>query len=123
MLKRVRSHHDFMWGYLRDLLLCFTRPAIIFLSVLTMTVVGLTSSLFYYLEEASNPNVNSYLDAVYFMCTTITTVGYGDIAPVTGAGRGIAIGMMFLGTGLFVSFTAVIATSIMEIEQRRQERE
>lgn len=120
MLQRVRSHHDFMWSYLKRLFLAFTRPAIIFLSFFTLTVINGAAALFYYFENIENNNITSYFDAFYFISTTITSVGYGDITPITNAGKIIAIFIMYLGTALFVSFTAVIATSIIDIEPEAQ---
>jgi voltage-gated potassium channel len=40
----------------------------------------------------------------------VTTVGYGDISPVTPAGRLIAIFLMLLGIGLLATFSATIAS-------------
>ncbi len=46
------------------------------------------------------------IDAVYFTMATIATVGYGDIAPVTTTGKGLAIVLIFAGVGTFVSLLA-----------------
>lgn len=61
----------------------------------------------------------SFLDALYFTIVTVGTVGYGDIYPVTAAGRTLAILMIVLGVGTFLG---VIATVTEIILQRREKR-
>lgn len=120
IMTHVKSQHDFMWGYLKDLLEALFRPSMAFLILFGMTMTLCFALAFYAIEgHGVNPNVHNLFDAIYFSASTMTTVGFGDIAPVTPWGRGLAILMMFLGTGLFVSYTAVIATVIMSIEQAK----
>ncbi len=116
MLKHVRRHHDFMWTYIKALAKGFTRPAIIFLTFFANTLILIFAYLFYWLEFGPNPTVKSFLDAVYFAVTTMTTVGFGDVLPITSAGKVLAIIMMLIGTGFYVSFTAVLASLVMDIE-------
>jgi voltage-gated potassium channel len=112
-----------MWSYLKSLLVhFFERPAFIFLVGLAMTAMVICSALFYWFEFGSNPRVLSYLDAVYFSVTTLCTVGFGDITPVTDAGKILVIFMMLLGTMIFVSFTGVMASAVLELELEYKER-
>lgn len=53
--------------------------------------------------------INSLGDAVWWSFTTMTTVGYGDLAPTTGLGRVLAIGLMLSGIALLGVVTANIA--------------
>ena len=46
----------------------------------------------------------------------MTTVGFGDLVPRTDAGRVVAMLMMLSGTMIFVSFTAVVSSVILELE-------
>ncbi|MDQ0257775.1 voltage-gated potassium channel [Evansella vedderi] len=76
-------------------------------------VIGFTTALIlftaipiYYLE----PAIETYQDALWWSMVTATTVGYGDIAPVTGAGRMIAVVLMVVGIGLIGMVTSSIAT-------------
>lgn len=56
------------------------------------------------------PNINSYEDALWWAIVTATTVGYGDISPVTGIGRLVAFVLMMFGIGLIGMVTGSIAT-------------
>lgn len=46
-----------------------------------------------YVVETSHPgsNINSFVSAIWYSIVTLTTVGYGDYYPVTGAGRLISL--------------------------------
>lgn len=121
MLHHLRRPHRFMMNYSRALLQSILRPVILFLVILALTAINIGAMLFWFCEHAVNPNLHSYLDALYFTTATMTTVGYGDITPVTSFGKILAMGFMLLGTAIFVSFTAVLSTLIMEIEMRAKE--
>ncbi|AKH86606.1 ion transporter [Streptomyces sp. CNQ-509] len=66
-------------------------------------------------------NIHTLGDAVWWAFTTMTTVGYGDLAPTTGLGRLLAIGLMVSGIALLGLVTANIAAWF--ISQVRQESE
>ncbi len=61
----------------------------------------------------------SLRDALWWSVVTITTVGYGDMVPVTTGGRIVAICMMFLGIGFLGMFTANIASIFVEGRMKR----
>jgi voltage-gated potassium channel len=54
------------------------------------------------------------LDAVYLSVTTLTTVGYGDVAPVTDAGRAFTTFFVVAGMGILLAFVTAIAAQIRE---------
>lgn len=81
-----------------------------------MSLIMLFSSLFYWLEMGENPKLQSGLDSLYFSVATLTSVGFGDIAPVTPSGKILTIVMMLVGSAIYVSFTAVVATTILELD-------
>ncbi len=63
------------------------------------------------LEHGQNRHITSFGDALYWSFTTATTVGYGDIAPVTPEGRTLAGVLVFCGIGL-LGFASARLTAI-----------
>jgi voltage-gated potassium channel len=68
----------------------------------------------YVLEEKINPNIDSLFDAMYWALVTISTVGYGDISPVTPEGRSISIIMIIIGIAMISFATSVIVSAFSE---------
>ena len=58
--------------------------------------------------------ITTFGDAVWWSITTITTVGYGDLSPVTGIGRVIAVVLMIGGISLVGVVTATLASWIVQ---------
>jgi len=75
--------------------------------------VIIVGALFMYAVESGKENsqINSVLDAFWWAVTTVTTVGYGDIIPVSDAGKILAIFYMFFGIGILVIFLSVLGTN------------
>lgn len=112
-----------MWDYAVELALSLSRPAMVFLIFIAVTIMVLAAAVFHWIEGASlNPKITGFFDSLYFTVTTMSGVGYGDVVPVTVAGKIVSMIMMVAGTAIFASFTAVIATSIIEIEAARKKQ-
>lgn len=60
--------------------------------------------------------INSFFDALWWSAATITTVGYGDIYPITAAGRIIAVFTMVVGISTLAVVTARIAQFLISTE-------
>lgn len=70
--------------------------------------------------------INTFGTALWWSCVTITTVGYGDYAPVTTEGRLVAVAMMIGGVMLVGAVTASFATWLIErlrIEEEAEQAE
>ena len=65
-------------------------------------------------RTASDSNIKTFGEAIWWMFETLTTVGYGDYAPVTVAGRTIAISIMLLGISLLGVVSASLAASLLK---------
>jgi voltage-gated potassium channel len=65
-------------------------------------------------ERGGDGGIQSFGDALWWAMTTITTVGYGDLYPVTTTGRFIAAGLMFAGIAVLGVVTASFASWLVE---------
>jgi len=75
--------------------------------------------------ESQQPDsqINSMLDAVWWTVATVTTVGYGDIVPVTDTGKIVAIFFMFFGIGVLAIFLSVLGTQFYKRRFETEEKE
>jgi len=83
--------------------------ALIVATALSATVL-ISTALFYSAENGINPDVNTYFDSFWWAMVTGTTIGYGDITPVTTSGRWVAIFLMVFGLGVFGFVTGSVAS-------------
>lgn len=65
-------------------------------------------------RHATDPNIKTIGDALWWAVTTITTVGYGDRYPTTTEGRVIAVGLMIAGIALLGVMTATLASCLVD---------
>ena len=65
-------------------------------------------------KDAPGASITTYPDALWWAVVTVTTVGYGDLYPVTTTGRIFAVPMMFVGIGLVGLVTASMAAWLVE---------
>lgn len=64
--------------------------------------------------HAIGSNIHTLGDSMWWAAVTITTVGYGDVAPVTLEGRLIAVGVMIAGIALIGTVTATLASFFID---------
>jgi voltage-gated potassium channel len=73
----------------------------------------LSGTLFYRTVEGW-----STVDAFYFSVTTLTTVGLGDLAPVTTLGKLFTVAYIFAGLGLIAGFINIVAQETLSSRRR-----
>jgi len=93
--------------------------------VLTFTLMGfllvISSSLLFYCENEVQPEVFSSIPAtMWWSIATLTTVGYGDMYPVTLVGKSCAGIIAVLGIGMFALPTGIIGAGFVEAIQREK---
>ncbi len=101
---------------LRDALKASRAKIAVFLyTVLIVSVV--IGSLMFIIEEGEGSGFTSIPRSIYWTIVTLTTVGYGDIAPQTELGQFIAVLIMILGYGIIA-----VPTGIVTVEYAKSQR-
>lgn len=108
ILKLTSYMHEY--SMLGNALLASRRKILIFLSVVMM-IVFLLGTVMYVVEGPGN-GFSSIPTSVYWAISTVTTVGFGDIAPKSDIGRAIASLMMLLGWGILAVPTGIISSEM-----------
>ena len=81
------------------------------------------SGLIYAAESGSNTQITDFFDALYFGLTTLTTVGFGDITPVTPVGRLIVSASTVVGIALVpLQLTGLAETLLKETRAREAQQ-
>jgi voltage-gated potassium channel len=91
--------------------------------VTMMIIVTIQGALVYFIEHRINPGFSSIPRAVYWAVVTLTTVGYGDIAPQTVPGQFIAALLMLLGYGIIAVPTGIVTAEVALTEMAHRQHE
>jgi voltage-gated potassium channel len=85
---------------------------------------ALVSAIFFHhLESATNPNIQSFLDSLSWSVGLITTIGYGNVMPITTAGKTLSLFMMAGGSIVIWLYMALFVSALMSPELNRIESE
>lgn len=107
MLRLMRSYH--LLKELRSMSGYFRRnEEIIQSSVNLLVFIFVVTAVVFVTEGHQNPAINTYLDALYFTVTTLTTTGFGDITLTDSFGRLLAVVIMIFGVALFLRLVQTI---------------
>ncbi|MDE0151989.1 MAG: potassium channel family protein [Bdellovibrionales bacterium] len=88
-------------------------PILIFFMTAGNVIMFSSAYVFLHFEKNVNPEVQNYGDALWWALCTISTVGYGDIVPVTGIGRLTGAFLIIVGIIFFLGFSASIVSIIL----------
>jgi voltage-gated potassium channel len=106
-LRLLRSFHllrdlraDSTWFRMHEDVIQRTLNLGVFIFVITSAV--------FVTQHTINPQIGTYIDALYFTITTLTTTGFGDITLQGDGGRMIAVVIMVVGVGLFLRLLQAI---------------
>ena len=89
---------------------------------LTSILLVVASTLMYYLESKVQPEAfPNIVASLWWAVATLTTIGYGDVFPVTGMGRLLSGIIAVLGIGLVALPTAIISSGFVEALARKPE--
>lgn len=91
-----------------------------YLLVYGLGMVIISATIVTSVESGKESSITSFPDALWWSWVTVTTVGYGDMFPITLAGRMIATMLMLVGIGLFGGLTANLATLLLRSERSNE---
>ena len=103
-------------GFARALRRGWSDPQFRALAAIVVTLLA-SGTLFYWRFEGW-----SVIDSLYFSVITLTTVGYGDLAPTTAGSKVFTVVYVLLGLGVLVSFLSAVAGHAVEARLERRER-
>lgn len=112
-LFRVNAYYDSI-NVIRDVILAKKQQ--LFSSIFIILVLMMGSSLcMYSLEHEAQPDVfENAFSGLWWATSTLLTVGYGDIYPITTAGKAFGIVIAFLGVGMVAIPTGIISAGFVE---------
>ncbi|MGW6838409.1 potassium channel family protein [Streptomyces sp. NPDC054949] len=92
---------------------------------LSAVLLGFSGALCVYHEERLIPGstIRTFGDSLWWVSQTLTTVGYGDITPVSPVGRLIAVVMMVFGVALLGAVTGSFSSWLIQVFRREDEKE
>jgi len=107
-------------GLLRQLFLKKQEATLVGIVLLLGCVIAFSSVGILIAEQDSGGSINTAEKAIWFTVSTFTTVGYGDLTPITTFGRAVAALTMLAGISIFGAFTALMATFLVSAPQHQE---
>lgn len=87
-----------------------------------LIIITIMAALMHVVESNKNPQFSSMPQSMYWAIVTMTTVGYGDIAPVTALGKFLSAIMMLIGYSMIIVPAGILSAEIAVEAQRHAKR-
>ncbi len=95
----------------------------VYLMAMAVGVVFFCGIIIYFIESPhENSEIKTLVDAIWYATATVTTVGYGDVVPVTQEGRIMGIVMMFVGIFIFALIISRLGAILIGSQLKKRER-
>ena len=96
------------------------RNALLGSQIMVISILLVVSTFIYFLESSVQPEVFGSIPAtMWWGIATLTTVGYGDVVPMTDLGKLLASFTMLVGIGMFALPAAILASAYYEEIQKK----
>jgi voltage-gated potassium channel len=103
--------------------LIIAREELILFGFVAIILLYLSAVGIYYFERAAQPEeFSSVLHSLWWAVTTLTTVGYGDMYPVTAGGKLFTFIVLMIGLGIVAIPTGLFASALTKVRDEEQER-
>lgn len=118
LLKLVR-YNKAMRHFTRAMLMA--KEQIILFMAITLVLIYFAAVGIYYFENEAQPEYfSSIFDSLWWSIVTLTTVGYGDVYPITVGGRIFTFFILLIGLGIVAIPTGIISSSLTKaIEEKK----
>ena len=96
------------------------KPELLVSLTLGLILMVFASSLMYFIEHEAQPDhFSSIPQTMWWAVSTLTTIGYGDVFPITPLGKFVGSIIAFIGVGLFALPAAILASGFAEMETKQ----
>jgi voltage-gated potassium channel len=99
-----------------------SRPKIIVFLLSIFIVVIIVGTLMYIIEGPAN-GFDNIAESIYWAIITLTTVGYGNIVPVTALGKMLAAFIMILGYAVIAVPTGIVSSEFTKNRKEKKQKE
>jgi voltage-gated potassium channel len=117
-ISRYNNSLNLIWSVIKE-----KKAELLITGFVTFLILLIASFIMYFVEGNTQPEAFPDIpSSIWWAVATLTTVGYGDIYPITGAGKFISGVIAILGIGLVALPTGLISAGFMEkIKNKKQE--
>ncbi len=121
LLKLVR-YNKAMQHFTKAMIMA--KEQIILFMVITLILIYFAAVGIYYFENEAQPeHFSSIFDSLWWSIVTLTTVGYGDVYPITVGGRIFTFFILLIGLGIVAIPTGIISSSLTKAVESKSETE
>ncbi|MBU2922301.1 ion transporter [Winogradskyella psychrotolerans] len=99
------------------------KEQIVLFMIITLMLIYFTAVGIYYFENEAQPeHFSSVFSSLWWSIVTLTTVGYGDVYPITVGGRIFTFFMLLIGLGIVAIPTGIISSSLTKAVEPSEEK-
>lgn len=121
LLKLVR--YNKAMRHFTEAMLLAKEQIILFMGVTLILIYFSAVGIYYFENEAQPDHFSSVFDSLWWSIVTLTTVGYGDVYPITVGGKVFTFFILLIGLGIVAIPTGIISSSLTKtIENKSQEK-
>ena len=100
----------------------YAKEQILLFLFITLILIYLSAVGIYYFENAAQPEAfSSIFDSLWWAIITLTTVGYGDVYPITVGGRVFTFIILMIGLGIVAIPTGIISSALTQSVEEKKE--